>query len=45
MVDQTNNVMENTNFTIEDNSAYNMLMPDDKSENDILIDVNVSFFF
>jgi len=45
MVDQTSKVMENTDFSIEDNSAYNILMPDDKTENNILIDVNVSFFF
>lgn len=39
MVDQINKVMENTGFSIEDNSAYNILTPDDKTENNILIDV------
>jgi len=44
MVDQTSKVMENTDFSIEDNSVYNILMPDDKPEIKILIDVNESFF-
>jgi len=38
MADQTSEVME-------DNSAYNILIPDDIIENNIVIEVNEFFFF
>lgn len=45
MANQISIVIENTDSTIKDYNAYNNITMPDDIENNILIDVNVSFFF